>query len=202
MWLKQDSVTTWKRGIQRETRGRFGREEIWVYLWLILVDVWQKTTKFCTAIILQSKKKKSRSLLPVFAKAVAPALNIFFLTVYIYYRTQINCHFLRKPSLNLINITSWHFIQFLLSTDIIVTSQVVLVVKNLPANARDTGDNGSIPGSWGRSPGGWRGNPLQYSCLENPMDRGVRWAIIHRVAKSRTWLKRLSTHSIHSCNYL
>ena len=63
-------------------------------------------------------------------------------------------------------------------------SQVVLVVKKLPANAGDTGDAGSIPGS-GRSPGGWHGNPLQYSCLET-MDRGAWWAIVARVAKSQT----------------
>ena len=48
--------------------------------------------------------------------------------------------------------------------------QVALVVKNLPANAEDIKDSGSIPGL-GRSPGGGHGNPLQYSCLENPMDR-------------------------------
>ena len=51
------------------------------------------------------------------------------------------------------------------------------VVKNLPANADDTGDTGSIPES-GRSPGERNGNPLQYSCLENPMDRGAWWAIV------------------------
>ena len=47
-----------------------------------------------------------------------------------------------------------------------------LVIKNLPANAADAGDMGSIPGL-GRSPGGGNGNPLQYSCLENPIDRGA-----------------------------
>ena len=62
-------------------------------------------------------------------------------------------------------------------------SQVALVVKNLPANAGDVKDMGSIPGL-GRSPGGGYGNPLQYSCLENPMDRGAWWAAVHRVAKS------------------
>ena len=55
-------------------------------------------------------------------------------------------------------------------------------VKNPPANAGDTGDTGSIPGS-GRSPGEGHGNPLQYSCLENSMDRGAWWATAHRVAK-------------------
>ena len=51
-------------------------------------------------------------------------------------------------------------------------SQVALVIKNSPANAGDTRDMGSIPGS-GRSPGRGHGNPLQYSCLENPLDRGA-----------------------------
>ena len=63
-----------------------------------------------------------------------------------------------------------------------------LVVKNPPADAGDGGDGGdagSIPGS-GRSPGGGQGNPLQYSCLQNPMDRGVWQVIAHGVAKSRT----------------
>ena len=60
---------------------------------------------------------------------------------------------------------------------------MALVVKNLPANAGDGRDMGLISGS-GRSPGEGNGNPPQYSCLENPMDRGAWWAIIHRVAKS------------------
>ena len=62
-------------------------------------------------------------------------------------------------------------------------SQVALVVKNLPANAGEVRVVSSIPGS-GRSPGGGYGNPLQYSCLENSMDRGAWWATIHRVSKS------------------
>ena len=60
---------------------------------------------------------------------------------------------------------------------------VELVVKNPPANAGDLRDVGSIPGS-GRSPGKGNANPLQYSCLENLIDRGAWWAIVHRVAKS------------------
>ena len=67
-------------------------------------------------------------------------------------------------------------------------SQVALVVKNPPANAGDIRDAGSIPGL-GRSPGGGHGNPLQYSCLENPMDGGAWWTIAHRVTQSRTELK-------------
>ena len=61
-------------------------------------------------------------------------------------------------------------------------SQVALVVKNPPANAGDIRDSGSIPGS-GRFPGEGHDNPLQYSCLENPMDRGALWAMVHGVAK-------------------
>ena len=64
-------------------------------------------------------------------------------------------------------------------------------VKNLPANSGDTGDVGSIPGL-GRSPGGGNDNPLQYSCLENSMDRGAWWATVHGVAKSWT---QLSSHA-------
>ena len=56
------------------------------------------------------------------------------------------------------------------------------VVKNLPANAGDLGDAGSIPGL-GRSPGGEHDSPLQYSCLEDPMDRGAWWATVHGDAK-------------------
>ena len=56
------------------------------------------------------------------------------------------------------------------------------MVKNPPANARDARDMGSIPGS-GRSPGGENGNPFQYSCLENPMDRGAWWATVHGVTR-------------------
>ena len=66
--------------------------------------------------------------------------------------------------------------------------------KNPPANERGVRDTGSIPGS-GRSPGGGHGNPLQYSCLENPMDRGTWWVTVHGVSKSWTRLKRLSTHA-------
>ena len=63
------------------------------------------------------------------------------------------------------------------------------MVKNLPANAGDIRDVGLTPG-WERLPGAGHGNPLQYSCLENPIDRGAWWAIVHGVAKSWTSLKR------------
>ena len=58
------------------------------------------------------------------------------------------------------------------------------MVKDLPANAGDIRDTGSTPGL-GRSLGGGHGIPLQYSCLENPMDRGAQWAAVHGVAKNQ-----------------
>ena len=61
------------------------------------------------------------------------------------------------------------------------------MVKNLLASAGNTGDDFSIPG-WGRSPGGGKGNPSQYSCLENPMDRGAWSTTVHKVTKSWTLL--------------
>ena len=72
-----------------------------------------------------------------------------------------------------------------------LASQVVLVVKSPPANAGDLRDMGSIP-ELGRCPGEGNGNPLQYSCLENSMDRAAWWATVHRVTKSQT---QLSTHT-------
>ena len=67
-------------------------------------------------------------------------------------------------------------------------SQVVPVVKSPPANAGDVRETSLISGS-GRSPGGGHGNPLQYSCLEHPMDRGAWWATVYGVAKSLAQLK-------------
>ena len=68
------------------------------------------------------------------------------------------------------------------------------MIKNLPTNAGDIGDAGSIPGS-GRSLGEGNGNPLQYSCLENSMDRGALRVIVHGVAKGQTQLNDTHTHT-------
>ena len=68
------------------------------------------------------------------------------------------------------------------------------MVKNPSANAGDIRDAGSISGL-GILPGGGNSNRLQYSCLENPMDRGAWRAVVHRVAKSWTRLKRLCMHA-------
>ena len=69
------------------------------------------------------------------------------------------------------------------------------MVKNLPANTEDIKDAGSIPGL-GRSSGEGNGNPPQYSCLENLMDREAWWGTVHGVIKSQTQLKQLSTHTL------
>ena len=68
------------------------------------------------------------------------------------------------------------------------------MLKNPPANAGDKRDMDLIPGS-GKSPGGGHGNPLQCSCLENPMNRGAWRVTVQRVAKTRTGLKQFSTHT-------
>ena len=68
------------------------------------------------------------------------------------------------------------------------------MVKILPASAGDIRDRGLIPVS-GSSPGRGHGNPLQNSCLEDPMDRGAWWVTVHMVTKSQTWLKWLSTQA-------
>ena len=82
---------------------------------------------------------------------------------------------------------------------------VALVIKNLSANLGDLRDAGSIPG-WGRSSGGGHGNPLQYPCLENPMDREAWQAKVHVVTKSQTrpkWLSMaLHFHELHSFTVL
>ena len=74
------------------------------------------------------------------------------------------------------------------------------MIKNPPAKAGDARGVGLIPGS-GRSSGGGYGNPLQYSCLEDPMDRGAWQATIHGVTESRIRLRQLSTHA-HTCTYI
>ena len=68
------------------------------------------------------------------------------------------------------------------------------MVKNLPTNAGDVRDVGSVPGL-GRSPGEGLGNPLQYSCLDNPLDRGAWRATVHRVTQSQTRLEGFSMHT-------
>ena len=84
---------------------------------------------------------------------------------------------------------TWNYLNSIYLVSAMI-SKVVLVVKKLPANAGGIRDIGLIPGL-GKSLGGGHGNPLQYSCLENPMDRGAWWAIVHGVRKSWRRLKQL-----------
>ena len=88
------------------------------------------------------------------------------------------------------DIAWWNHILLLFFT---ILPVVAVAEKNLPANAGDVRDMGLIPGSR-RSPGGGHGNPLQYSCRENPMDRRAWRATAHGVAKSQTRLKWLRMH--------
>ena len=76
---------------------------------------------------------------------------------------------------------------------------MALMVKNPPANAGDIRDTGPVHGS-GRCPGGGHGNPLQYFCLENPVDKGAWWAIVRKVAKSQIQLRQLSPLARQCCS--
>ena len=101
----------------------------------------------------------------------------------------------------LVSLFSWRLcgalLTSVLSPENFFRSTVTPWIKSLPANAGDIRDVGLIPGS-GRSPGGGNGNSLQYSCLENPMDRGAWRATVHGITKSQTRLKQLST-SLPGC---
>ena len=113
-------------------------------------------------------------------------LTIFLFNLYVINFSFVLLHHLVNifsAKLNRISVSKHP--QFMIIWTIKWTSQVVLVVKNPPANAGDIRDAGLIPGL-GRWPGGGHGNPLQYSCLENPMDREAWQVVVHRVAKSWT----------------
>ena len=102
-------------------------------------------------------------------------------------------------NIDILAIFSYQYIKYFLPPPPLLNTmwphQVALVVKNPPAG--DVRDSGSIPGP-GRSPGEGNGNPLQYPCLENPMDRGAWWATVHRFAEGRTQLKQQHIHTASS----
>ena len=125
-------------------------------------------------------------------------LNMFFLLssmlcIECYFPFHVQWELSMFPLFLPILSFGWYNLRFYIQ--FIWVSHMALVVKNPPANAGDWGLPSSIPGS-GRSPGGGHGNPLQYSCLENHMDRGGWQATVHWVTKSRTRLTWLSTHAI------
>ena len=133
-------------------------------------------------------KVKSLSHVQLFATSMdcIVKVNVKSLSHVLLFATSMDC-------IVKVNVKSLsHVLLFATSMDCIVhtykymASQVTLVVKKLPANA-DGGDMGSIPGS-GRSPGVGDGTPLQYSPLENPMDRRAWWATVHGAARSWTRL--------------
>ena len=95
---------------------------------------------------------------------------------------------LKHPGICMEKVNLQHLFQIILKHEGFLGGSVV---KNLPANTGAAGDGGSIPGS-GRPPGGGHGNPFQYSCLENPMDRGAWWAAVHEVAGSWTRLSNFT----------
>ena len=98
----------------------------------------------------------------------------------------------KSPVSSLLNISSTNYYYRAFPGDV--------VVKNQPVNAGDAGDLGSIFGL-GRSPGIGNGNPIQYSCLDNSMDRGTWWVTVHGVAKSMTWLSTHTHTHTHKYHY-
>ena len=117
-------------------------------------------------------------------------------------RSKLNCdhyicykasHFFQVSSLTAVFLSLIYYEKGIV---IFWASSMAQLVKNSPANAGDTRDTSLIPGSE-RSPGEGNGNALQYSCLENSMDRGAWWAIVHGVAKSQTGLRNFHFHFFH-----
>ena len=98
---------------------------------------------------------------------------------------RIYCYMLRGELTLIISQLCTHYFIYII---LFRASQFALVVRNPPANAGDLRDSGLIP-AWGTSPGGGSGNPLQYSCLENLMDRGAWQTTAHGVTKS--WIQLL-----------
>ena len=108
----------------------------------------------------------------------------YFLQMWFLFHLLILLRCFIKYLIRLVIFAIWHFTESENSSLTIIFPGGT-VVKNLPASSGDIRDTGSIPES-GRAPGGGHGNPLQHSCLENPMDRGDWQAMVQGVAKSRT----------------
>ena len=131
-------------------------------------------------------KKLNRTAYPSLRSHTGDTLLLFFLSLLFSSTAELGRSLQVWIRITTIRerLRSWESRDFLgFSQCISGASPVVLVVKNLHANAENIRDMGLIPGS-GRSPGGGYGNPLQYSCLESPMDRGAWRATIYRITKS------------------
>ena len=140
---------------------------------LIVPILFQKSVWLSSLRLLWSDKIKTSKDLPFAHVFVSDALSN---SLYLWLEATLNRVF------NFIDIVSYSIsITWLFSTP----TQVALVIKNLSTNAGDIRDLDSIFGL-GRSPGDGNGSPLQYSCLENPMDREAWWATVHGVTKSWT----------------
>ena len=149
-------------------------------------------------------QKREREEFPSLLWASCGADTLFSKQVQFCYHCKDHIHFLlteMKLILLLVSVYSI-MVEYLWITKLtFVTihgckgaSHVVLVVKNPSAGAGDIRVSGSIPG-WRRSPGGGHSNPLQYSCLENSIDRGAWRATVHRVTKSWTLLYEATQHT-------
>ena len=156
------------------------RERIYVCMWLIYFVVQQKLRQYFKVFILKNKQNS------LFLPQVDVTLEIYVEESWIDLKFLLL--FLTQYPKNDIQLI------WLLHLTKARASQVALVVENIPANAGDLTDMGLILES-GRSPGGGHSNPIQYSCLENPIERGAWWAIVHRVTHNWTRLKWLSMQS-------
>ena len=141
-----------------------------------------------------AEKKFSFCEIVVLISCVASPLHPLFILSTVWILTgELGFPQTSRPCVPFKELSSLKRAPFLLSIQASHGFPCWLHSKESTCNAGAVGDTGSSPGSE-RAPGGEYGHPVQYSCLENPMDRGAWWATVHRVAKSQTWLKWLSTH--------
>ena len=136
--------------------------------WLVIVSEGASLTTFgCVNSRLASYH--AGTVVPEWVSSFYSLIFIFLFLTFSFFSLKSILYIVKYPSIKWNFTSEW-------------ASQVVLVVKNLLANARDRRDGGLTPGL-GRSPGGGHGKPLQYSCWKNCMDRGAWWASVHGVAE-------------------
>ena len=180
----------------------------WVYWWLVLVEVWQKATKFCKANILKLKKKVAKKLDKIYCAAIHLGhLIVCCLCPDVSISTEI------ALTLGILNMLTWQLMNFARTYTFqikknwrkLIFAHILVFIVSGGSDSKESvcnvADLGLIPGLR-RSPGEGSGNPLQYSCLENSMDRGAWWAIVHGVAKSLTWLSDWHTQYNLTVNFI